>query len=96
MDVLVTYDIAITVADGPRRLARVAAICHGYGVRVQYSVFECRLSPAAFEQLTGELADVIDHDNDRIALYVIPGQLAAARRTIGCGPPVNIGDPWIA
>lgn len=48
MLVLVAYD----VADAKVR-ARVARTLEGFGTRVQYSVFECRLSE-------GQLADLLD------------------------------------
>ncbi|MHB8245554.1 MAG: CRISPR-associated endonuclease Cas2 [Acidimicrobiales bacterium] len=64
MDVLLTYDIDTTTRAGARRLARVAKVCEGFGVRVQLSVFECRLSPAALVRLTGELAEIIDPKTD--------------------------------
>ena len=45
MDVLISYDIADTEGEGAKRLRKVAQVCEKYGVRVQLSVFECRLSP---------------------------------------------------
>jgi hypothetical protein len=35
---LVAYDIS-----DPKRLSRVARVCKDYGIRVEYSVFECDL-----------------------------------------------------
>ena len=43
---LLAYDIA-----DPKRLSRVAKVCEDYGVRVQYSVFECHLENGEFEQV---------------------------------------------
>ncbi|HTI68628.1 MAG TPA: CRISPR-associated endonuclease Cas2, partial [Candidatus Limnocylindria bacterium] len=43
---LVAYDIA-----DPKRLHRVAMICENFGVRVQYSLFECWLEDDDFERL---------------------------------------------
>ena len=40
---LVAYDICEA-----KRLAKVARVCEDYGVRVQYSVFECRLDEDEF------------------------------------------------
>ena len=34
---VIAYDIT-----DPKRLARVAKVCEAYGMRVQYSLFECR------------------------------------------------------
>ncbi len=44
MDLLVAYDISTEDLAGERRLQRVAKVCEQYGVRVQKSVFEARLS----------------------------------------------------
>ena len=60
MDVLVTYDIADTENTGAARLRRIADVCEKYGQRVQFSVFECRLSKARLARLVGEVEDIID------------------------------------
>lgn len=95
MDVLVTYDIDTTDREGERRLARVAKVCEGYGVRVQYSVFECRLSEVSLQRLAFELADVIERSVDSVRLYRIPGSLEEIRTSIGRDPPHEWGRPWI-
>lgn len=69
MYVLITYDVADTTANGAKRLRRVAKLCTQYGQRVQFSVFECLLEPAQFEQLKHELLDVIDAERDSIRFY---------------------------
>jgi len=83
MDVVVTYDVATPDREGERRLARVAAVCERYGVRVQYSVFECRLDDMLFERLVSELLSVMDVHVDAVALYRLTGSVADARRTLG-------------
>ena len=57
---LVAYDIC-----APKRLARIARVCEDYGVRVQYSIFECRLEESDFEDFWLKLLDEIDEDEDR-------------------------------
>ena len=64
---LVCYDIR-----NDKRLRQVAGICEGYGLRVQYSVFECDLNPANRVALERELNDVIKHDEDQV-LFVTLG-----------------------
>ena len=95
MEWLVTYDIETHDRAGERRLARVAKICEGYGLRIQYSVFECRLSPAALESLVQELAITIDPDLDSINIYQFPGEISSARRTLGRPLGTTTGTPWI-
>lgn len=95
MDILVTYDIATSHPAGQRRLARVADVCSQYGTRVQYSVFECRLTDAALERLIAALADEIDHKHDRVHLYQFHGPISQSRRRLGPPPNHELGDPWI-
>lgn len=83
MDVLVTYDVATLTREGERRLARIAAVCERYGVRVQYSVFECRLSAASFQHFMGELNDVMDPREDSIILYLFDRSIVEARTSLG-------------
>jgi CRISPR-associated protein Cas2 len=64
---LVCYDIR-----NDKRLRRVAGICEGYGLRVQYSVFECDLTKASRVELERELKDEIKHDEDQV-LFVTLG-----------------------
>ena len=95
MEVLVTYDIATADRAGERRLARVAKICESYGLRVQYSVFECRLSRTKLEQLAVLLEDEIDPVTDSVHIYGFPGVLENSRRTIGRSPARTVLEPWV-
>ncbi len=95
MDVLVTYDINTQTPEGERRLVRVAAVCQSYGVRMQYSVFECRLSETRLQQMWVELAGVIDPTVDSVNLYRFPGALSDARNTLGLQKGPNLRGPWL-
>ena len=95
MDVLVAYDIADTDGKGASRLRRVAKVCEKYGERVQFSVFECRLSPTRFARLLGEVQDVMDTDLDSLIVYRFPGPLADFRTRFGRGGDRELGDPWV-
>ena len=63
---LVAYDIA-----DQKRLHKVAKVCEDWGVRVQYSMFECRLEAAAFDRFWSALRDEIDDTEDRLVSYKI-------------------------
>jgi CRISPR-associated protein Cas2 len=63
---LVAYDIS-----SPKRLRAVARICKDYGLRVEYSVFECDLPSHLFKQMWLELNKVINEDDDAIIAYII-------------------------
>jgi len=46
------------------RRAKTARICESYGVRVQYSVFECPLDELRFQQLKADLETTINRNGD--------------------------------
>ncbi len=68
---LLAYDVA-----DRRRLSRVAAIAESHGVRVQYSLFVMRLTPAARKALVAELSRVIDPREDDVRIYPLPARPA--------------------
>ncbi len=61
---LITYDVR-----DAKRLRRVAKLLEGYGTRIQYSVFRCRLDQLALEKLHWELNQQMADVDD---LLVIP------------------------
>ena len=78
---LVGYDIA-----SPKRLQKVAKACEDYGLRVQYSFFECHLEPEGFEQLWTRLQELIDPDFDRLVAYRLDA--ASSKHTLTAGTMV--------
>ena len=60
--------IAYDVTDDRRR-ARVSTLLEDYGLRVNYSVFECELDGKEFAQLQEQLARLIDDREDRVVFY---------------------------
>ena len=64
---LVSYDIA-----NPKRLRRVARTLEGFGVRLQYSVFECPLNDLRLAQLKTQLHSIMHHGEDQV-LFVSLG-----------------------
>lgn len=95
VDVLITYDIADTQGEGAARLRRVAGICEKYGQRVQFSVFECRLSHARLARLITEVADVIDRRRDSVFVYRFPGKIANSAIRLGRQSDHELGRPWL-
>jgi len=95
MDVVVAYDIADTEGQGAARLRNVASICERYGERVQYSVFECRLSRTRFAQMENELRDAMDKNQDCIFIYRFPGCIEDWKMLLGKANERKIGQPWI-
>jgi CRISPR-associated protein Cas2 len=75
---LVAYDIS-----EPKRLTKVAHVCEDYGVRVQYSVFECRLQEAEFTEFWLRLLEEIDEEEDRVVAYKVDARSAKETLTAG-------------
>lgn len=75
---LIGYDIC-----EPRRLQRVARVCEDFGIRVQYSIFECHLDEQKFERFWGRLLKEIDPAEDRLVAYQIDARSAKKTRTAG-------------
>ena len=69
MLILVTYDISFEQGNGASRLRRIAKVCQDYGIRVQYSVFECDIDPAQWVQFKNELFAVYDKTCDSLRFY---------------------------
>lgn len=76
---IVAYDIA-----DHKRLARVAQVCEDFGVRVQYSVFECRLEADRFDHFWTALQLEIDPEHDRLVAYKVCAACARDIQTAGC------------
>jgi CRISPR-associated protein Cas2 len=64
-------------------------------VRVQYSVFECRLSEVEALRLRHKLEDVIEPRVDSVRFYHIPASIEDIRTSIGKEVPHGWGKPWI-
>ncbi len=62
------YVIAYDIRDDRRRL-RMARCLAAYGQRVQYSVFEAYLSRSDFLTLLYEIREIMDVEEDRVAIY---------------------------
>ncbi len=70
MLVLICYDVA-TDTTGARRLRRIAEACKDFGVRVQYSVFECKIDDRAWVVLRNRLLEEMEASTDSLRFYFI-------------------------
>jgi CRISPR-associated protein Cas2 len=61
----ITYIVSYDVADD-KRLRRAFKVCRNFGDHLQFSVFECDLSPAEKIELETELGKIINHDEDQV------------------------------
>ncbi len=63
------YVICYDIVEGRKR-NRVAETLKDYGIRVQKSVFECRLNKESLSVLIKLLHKIIDKDTDSILVYL--------------------------
>ncbi|MEB3283281.1 MAG: CRISPR-associated endonuclease Cas2 [Lyngbya sp.] len=81
---IIMYDIPCN-----KRRKRVSDLLEGYGKRVQYSVFECLLTPRKYEELRYRLRQRVDINQDNLRFYPLSGHTVAKIETWGVGPPVT-------
>lgn len=75
---LIAYDIS-----SPKRWRHICETCEDYGVRIQYSLFECWLEDAAYHALWTKLQGLIDPEEDRLVAYSIDAAAVRKRETAG-------------
>ena len=95
MLILVCYDVSTTDNTGPRRLRKIAEACKDHGVRVQYSIFECRIDQAAWVVLRNRLLQEFDATKDSLRFYFIRENDAARTEHHGVRAPVDPTGPLI-
>tara|TARA_B100002049_G_C15987440_1_gene335794 strand:- start:351 stop:641 length:291 start_codon:yes stop_codon:yes gene_type:complete len=95
MMVLVSYDVAVTRDDGPRRLRRVAKACRDYGQRVQYSVFEIEVEPDQWVRLKQRLCDLINEETDSLRFYFLGRDWQRRVEHVGAKPVQDLNAPLI-
>ncbi|WP_100754459.1 CRISPR-associated endonuclease Cas2 [Vibrio salilacus] len=69
MMVLVTYDVSFASDDGKKRLRQLAKVCLDYGMRVQYSVFECEIDATQWLRFKNKLLSIYDPEVDSLRFY---------------------------
>ena len=64
MQYVIAYDIVTN-----RRRTKVMNRLKDFGLRVQYSVFECELGAAGLEQLKNDVLPLLDRKTDKLHIY---------------------------
>jgi CRISPR-associated protein Cas2 len=95
MIVLVTYDIQTLDKAGQRRLRRIAKACVDHGQRVQYSVFECKLTPALWIELRGKLLSLYNPDTDSLRFYFLGEDDVRKAEHHGSKPSIDFEAPML-
>lgn len=82
-DYLLAYDIDTSTQSGQRRLRHVARLCQGYGLRVQYSVFELTLEPQQLLIFIAKLQALMTDgvDSARVYKFIEPALVLGRRRS---------------
>lgn len=95
MLVVVTYDVATTTPAGRRRLRRVAKALQNRGIRVQLSVFECEVDPAAWTALKAQLEALIDPKSDSLRYYFLGSGKRHRVEHVGADPALDLDGPLL-
>lgn len=95
MWVLICYDIATVPTAGPKRLRQIARACCDFGQRVQFSVFECNLTPTEWTELRLRLLAIIDPTVDSLRFYFLGDATMARAEHYGAKPPIDFDGPLI-
>ena len=89
MHVIICYDVKTSDEGGARRLRRIAEACQDYGVRVQFSVFECSLSAPDWIVLHNRLLAEYDERSDSLRFYFVDAGDFEHREHHGVRKPVD-------
>jgi len=94
-DILVAYDVDTVSEDGQARLRRVATVCKNFGQRVQFSIFECRVTRAQLEELEAKLLQVINPSTDSLRIYILYGGREKCLRAYGNDRYRDFDEPLV-
>ena len=88
--IVVSYDIP-----SDRRRYRLAYVLKDFGIRVQYSVFECRLEPNDLEVLRQRINKLIEPAEDSVRLYRFCQECGEKQEIYGQGKPSEDPEVYI-
>ncbi len=93
---LITYDVNVETTEGRKRLRNISKTCLDHGMRVQYSVFECEISPEQWVNLRRKLLDIFDASKDSLRFYHLGSNWKRKIEHHGAKPtPDVLRDPII-
>jgi CRISPR-associated protein Cas2 len=85
---LVCYDIS-----DDKRLRKVFKVMRGFGDHLQYSVFECQLTPMDLVRCRNELSQIIHHEEDQVLFVDLgPAEGRGDRVITALGKPYSVID----
>ena len=91
-----TYLVCYDISDD-KRLRKVFQTMRDYGDHLQYSVFECQLTPMDLVKCRAELGEIIHHDDDQVLFVCLgPAEGRGERVITALGKPyTNVDSPCI-
>jgi CRISPR-associated protein Cas2 len=90
MLIVVSYDLP-----DDRRRTKLAHNLKDFGVRVQYSVFECLLDSEQVEALRARITRLIDPGEDRVRIYRFCEDCGAKTELLGLSEPTEDAEVYI-
>ncbi len=75
---LIAYDIRDS-----KRLRKIAKTCEDFGIRVEYSIFECDLSVEVFQRFWTRISEIAEPDEDKLLAYRICGSCVSKIESFG-------------
>jgi len=88
--IVVSYDIP-----DDRRRYRLSHAVKDFGIRVQYSVFECHLELDELEKLRKRVQKLIEPAEDSVRLYRFCQDCGAKQEIYGLGQPTEEPEVYI-
>ncbi|MFZ3115007.1 MAG: CRISPR-associated endonuclease Cas2 [Syntrophales bacterium] len=88
------YVVSYDIPDDRRRI-HVAKTLLDFGVRVQYSVFECIMDNNARQELLQRLAKIIVADEDKIRVYALCARCEGGIAVLGSGEVTKDKDIYV-
>lgn len=88
--VLVVYDISVD-----RRRTRLHTALLDYGTPVQYSVFECWLTPAQHKQMRARVRKIIRPRKDHVRYYTLCGACVEKIETTQVGEVTRLKEVMV-
>ncbi|MBX5496918.1 MAG: CRISPR-associated endonuclease Cas2 [Bryobacteraceae bacterium] len=85
---LICYDIS-----DDKRLRKVFKTMRNYGDHLQYSVFECQLTPSDLARCRRDLSEIIHHEEDQVLFVNLgPSEGRGDRVITALGRPYSAVD----
>lgn len=79
-----TYFISYDVSDA-KRLHKVARVLENFGIRVQYSFFECEMEKTVLNDLRDKILSVMNLKMDSLRIYPLCEDCLKKTQSIGNG-----------